>query len=173
MEQLRKLKPWTSVLLSVIEFAAHQMAGAFGVPIFAHLLGLSLFNLAGLVGREYSLRPLHYILTETPYFPVQIVLGLWFGWLLGKRFRHRSMIYAWLLPFLILSFAVVAVPSLSTEYTSVLTDPQSRFSHYFGWGCQPKNHCFDQLIVTLPFYAATSYSIGAYLALKTTQVRAS
>jgi len=171
MEQLRKVKPWTRILFSAIKFAVHQMAGTFGVPIFAYLLGVSLFNLEGLLGREYSLRPLHHILTETPYFPVQIALGLWFGWLLGKRFLHRSMIYVWVLPFLMLSYAVVAVPTFSAGYTSVLIAVQSRFSHYYGLVRQPKNHCLDHLIVTMLFYAGTSYSIGAYLALKTTQVR--
>lgn len=171
MEELKKVKSCRSILLSMTEFAVHQATSTFGVPVFAYLLGISLFKLVSLLGVEYSLRPLHYILTETPYFPVQIALALWFGWQLAKRLRHRSMIYVWLLPFLMLSYAVVAVPTLNGGYTSVLTTEQNRFSHYFGWGCQPKNHCIDQLIVTMPFYAAASYSIGAWLALKTTQIR--
>jgi hypothetical protein len=117
------------------------------------------------------MRPLFHILTETPYFPAQIALGFWSGWFLGKRFRHRSMTYVWVLPLLVLGYAMVAIPTLSPEFTSVLTHQQSPFSHYFGWGCQPKNGCIDQLVTTMPFYAAASYSLGALLALKTKQIR--
>jgi Na+/melibiose symporter-like transporter len=37
-------------------------------------------------------------------------------------------------------------------------------SHFFGWGCRLKNHCLDQLLITLPFYSSLAYSTGAFLA---------
>jgi hypothetical protein len=172
MEPRPNVASWTNILTSIGIFSAHQLTGTFGVGIFAYLLGISVHDLAALLGKEYSMRPVHYILTETPYFPSQIALGLWFGWLLGRRFRHHSMIYVWVLPLLVLCFAILSVPTLTPGYTSVLTREQSPFSHYFGWGCQPKDHCIDQLVTTMPFYAAASYSLGALLAFKTKQIRA-
>jgi uncharacterized membrane protein YsdA (DUF1294 family) len=162
------------VATSIAIFVAHQLGGTFGVAVFAYLLGISLFQIAGLFGIVHSTRLLHHILTEIPYFPVQIVLGLWFGWVLGMRLRHQSMKYVWILPFLSLAYAVIAVSSLKPEvgYTSVLEPQHSALSHYFGWGCQPKDHCLDQLITTMPFYAALAYSLGAWVALRTVRHRA-
>jgi hypothetical protein len=162
---------WTNKLTSMGVFAAHQLAGTFGVAVFAYLLGISLFHFIALFGKQYPMRILYHTLTETPYFPVQIVLGLWFGWLLGMRLRHRSMTYVWVLPFLVLVYAVFTIPTLTPGPTSVLAPPQSPFSHYFGWGCQPQNHCIDQLVTTMPFYASAAYSLGAWLAFKRIQVR--
>jgi hypothetical protein len=145
-------------------FIAHQSIGTFGVAVFAYLLGISLHDLAAQLGAAYSMRPVYFILTETPYFPVQIVLGLWFGWLLGKRFGHRSMNYVWVLPALVLCCAVLLFAVLSPSYHSVLANQPSPLSRFFGWGCQPKNHCLDQLVTTMPFYASSSYSLGAWFA---------
>ena len=153
-----------SRLKSVLIFVMHQLLGTWGIALFAYFLGSSVFELFGLFGRSYSMRPLHWILTETPFFPVQIALGLYFGWLLGRRLKHRSMVWVWIIPGLILCYAVVAVPNLSPEPTSVLVHSGGSLSHYFGWGCQPKDRCLDQLLITMPSYAATAYSIGARLA---------
>jgi hypothetical protein len=157
---------WKRTVISIAVFVAHQVGGTFGVAVFAYLLGISLFQLAALFGNAHSTRALHHVLTELPYFPVQTALGIWFGWVLGRRFRHQSMKYVWILPFLSLSYAVLAVPSLNLEPVSVLEPRQSPLSHYFGWGCQPKNHCLDQLVTTMPFYAALAYSLGAWLGFK-------
>jgi hypothetical protein len=43
---------------------------------------------------------------------------------------------------------------------------ESRWKHYFGWGCGGVHPCFDQAAITLLFYAAAAYSIGALLARK-------
>jgi hypothetical protein len=49
----------------------------------------------------------------------------------------------------------------------MLITPESigqKFSFYFGRGCQPKDGCIDQLLITMPLYAAIAYSGGALLA---------
>jgi hypothetical protein len=145
-------------------FVVHQFVGTWGIAIFAYYLGSSIFEILNLIGRPLSVRSLQWILTETPFFPVQITLGVYFGWVLARRFRHRSMLWVWILPALILCYAVIAVPTLSPQETSVLVQKSGRLSHYFGWGCQPKDRCLDQLLITMPFYVATAYSIGARLA---------
>ena len=80
------------------------------------------------------------------------------------------MVWVWVLPLAILFYSVATATVLIPEWTSVLARPgvgQSRFSHYFGWGCQPASHCLDQLLITMPFYSSLAYSIGAVLARKT------
>lgn len=156
---------------SVLVFAFHQMLGTWGIAFFAYYLGSSIFELLGVLGRTYSMRSLHWILTETPFFPVQVILGLYFGWLLGRRFKYRAMLWVWIIPALILCYAVVAVPTLTPQATSVLAQTGGPLSHYFGWGCQPKDRCLDQLLITMPFYVAVAYSIGAWLAFTSAAFR--
>jgi hypothetical protein len=40
----------------------------------------------------------------------------------------------------------------------------TKAEHFFGWGCLPQNHCFEQVGLTLPFYAASAYSLGGLFA---------
>jgi FtsH-binding integral membrane protein len=146
----------------VLVFLAHQLVGTLGVAFFAYYLGSAVFELLGLFGRSYSMRPVHWILTETPFFPIQIVVGLYLGWLFSRHFKQRPMLWVWVLPFLVLLYALA---TFSDGSSSALDQTTGRLSHYFGWGCQPKDRCLDQLLVTMPFYAAVAYSAGARLAL--------
>jgi hypothetical protein len=155
---------WKRIPISIATFIGHQFASTFGVAFFASLLGISFHDVWSKLGAKYTMRPVYFILTETPYFPVQITLGLWFGWLLRRRFGHRSMNYVWVLPSLLLCSAILLFWARNDAYASVFADKPSLWSHYFGWGCQPKNRCLDQLFFTMPLYAATSYSIGSWFA---------
>jgi hypothetical protein len=108
-------------------------------------------------------------MAETPYFPIQIAIGTGLGWTLYRRLQHGSMLWAWVVPLLILLYAVIAIPALDPEIASVFNQSEgipSRLSHYFGWGCQLRDRCFDQILITLPSYTAVAYSIGAALARK-------
>jgi hypothetical protein len=149
---------------SVLTFIVHQLVGTWGIAFFAYFSGSYLLELFGPFGRAHWMRSLHWILTETPFFPVQIALGLYSGWVLGRRLKHRSMMWVWVIPGLILCYAVVAMLNLSPPRTLVSLYRGGSLSHYFGWGCQPRDRCLDQLLITMPFYAATAYSIGARLA---------
>ena len=152
----------------VLTFAAHQVVGTWGVAFFAAFGLMSLLDFGlDFLGWKGSIRFAHWLLTENPFYPVQIVTGFYLGWLLSRRFHHRAMLWIWVLPLAVLCYAFLAVPILIPEWTSILARPdtfQSRLSHYFGWGCQPRAHCLDQLTITLPFYASAAYSVGASLA---------
>ena len=158
-----------SRLKTVLIFLMHQLISTVGVLVFASLLGTTVFEILGQVGLPIQMRFVHWILTETPYFPVQIGLGLLWGWLIGYRFKHESMVWVWvwIVPGLVLIYAVVAVRTITPDLTSALGNSPNPFSHYFGWGCQPKNRCLDQILVTLPFYSAFAYSIGGWLGRRT------
>jgi hypothetical protein len=168
----RLMEEWMSKLQirGVLVFAMHQLIGTLGVGMAVGPLAFVSFEiLRPLNPRLFVSHNVHVLLTELPYFPMQIVLALWCGWSFSRRFHHRSMLWVWVLPFLILCYAVAAVPTLTPDlvFTSVVmkaSGNQSPLFHYFGSGCSVENRCFDQLLVVMPFYASVSYSLGALLA---------
>jgi hypothetical protein len=159
-----------SLMRTSVTFVLHQLASTWGVIAIASTLAALPFDIYYWISRAPSAHYYHWILTETPYFPVQIAVGLSLGWLLGYKLRHQSMLWMWILPGAILGYAVVAIPTLFPALTSQVAQPsQTPLSHYFGWGCRPENHCIDQLAITLPFYCSVAYSIGALMSQKMTK----
>lgn len=153
---------------STLTFALHQFIGMFGIPETAPLVFSLAFKFPFLSGHNSSQRRFYSLVSESPYFPVQIIFALLLGWLPGRTMRHRSMTWVWVLPLLILVYSLVTARVLNP--TSVFAMPgvvQSRFSHYFGSGCRPAERCLDQLVITMPFYSSLAYSLGAVLARKT------
>jgi hypothetical protein len=127
-------------LKSGLIFLMHQVISTGGVFVFASILSTTVFEILGQIGLPVQMRFVHWILTETPYFPVQIGLGFFWGWLLGIRFRHRSKVWVWVVPGLLLSYVVVAVRTITPDLTSVPGQSANPFSHYFGWGCPLLDH---------------------------------
>jgi hypothetical protein len=128
--------------------------------------------LAGLFGRPpLDIHKFSSILTESPYYPVQVGLALLLGFTLGGILKHRSMSWVWIIPAGILGTAMIsflrhgqiivwALPVISSE---------SVWSHFFAWGCLPHLRCIDQLDFTMPFYSAVSYSLGGHIGTKTSK----
>jgi hypothetical protein len=155
---------------AVLFFFLHQAIGTLGVAIVAATLAFFSFGtLRPMNPHLFTARNASWLLTETPYYPLQILVGLWSGWLLSRRWPHRSMLWVWVLPLAFLCYTFVAIPTLVPEAVAEAFQAgvgQSRISHYFGWGCSIRNRCVDQLVVTMPFYASVSYSIVALVARK-------
>lgn len=128
-------------LLWAIPF--HQIMSTVGVLVLAGLLTFAISTPSR--ARQ--------ILTETPYFPVQVGVSFVVGFTLRRFLHHRMMQWVWLLPFVILtvSFLLTPLPFVG------------RLDRYFNGGCKPEFRCFVQLAVTLPFYTAVSYSLAAFL----------
>jgi hypothetical protein len=168
MADREMLKQPTSIK-SVLIFVMHQFIGMWGPGMVAYFLGTSVYEDLDLFHWYPSTRYLYRILSGNPYYLAQIVVGLGLGWSLGRRFQQRSMVWVWVIPLMILCYAVI---SFTPEWTSVLAGPStSRLSHYFGWegtirGHCRDSHCMDQLVITMPFYAAVAYSIGGWFGLK-------
>lgn len=104
------------------------------------------------------MKAMHLIVTNTPFFPVQIALGAYLGWRISHLgWRSRTMFWVCVLPGAVLVYAIVALPTIS-RWSTAETGP---ISHYLGWGCRADHQCYDQLIVTQPFYTSAAYSLGA------------
>ena len=153
---------------SVLIFVVHQLVGTWGIGFLA---ALALFSVFDAIPDSARWKPpmhfVHWLLTENPFYPFQIVVGFYFGWLLGRRFQHKSMLWIWVLPLAALCYGLMVGHILVPEWKSALARPStvgSRLSYYFGWGCQPRAHCIDRLLITMPFYALAACSLGALLA---------
>lgn len=148
-------------------FLMHQVIGTAGIGVLVKSLAASLLEVVRAIPWQFPEHAWYQLFAYRPYFPVQTVTGFCFGWLLARRLGHRAMIWVWILPTLLLCYAVVAIPTLTPDITSSLLwsgTSQSWLTHYFGWGCRMKDRCFDQVLITQPFYTATAYAIGARLA---------
>jgi hypothetical protein len=148
---------------SVLAFVMHQITATEGVVwltvLGAFMLRSSVRNVHEAWGDSALMRGMHLVLADTPFFPIQIAFGAYLGWKLYRRWRQRSMFWVWILPGVVLSYAVIAIPTFSPWSSSPAdTGP---LSHYFGWGCQAEYRCYDQITFTEPFYTSVSYSLGA------------
>jgi hypothetical protein len=151
----------------LLRFVVHQFIGTWGVVGTVAFLVFYTSAFFGLFGRAIPTRDIYWILNQTGYFPLQIGFALFLGWLLGRDLGRRLMLWVWVLPFLVLCYAVAAVPTFFPWGVPPSLQSgvgQSRLWHYFGPGCQSELRCGDQMMVTMHFYAAAAYSIGALLA---------
>lgn len=156
-------------LRTVLIFTMHQFIATLGVAVAAAFLAVFTFTLLRPLNPHlFASRNAHFITTRLPYFPMQLILGLWSRWSFGRRFQHRSMLWLWVVPLLITSYAVMSLPALMPDPTSVVVarDNQSAVFHYFGRGCTVEDRCEDQLLVTMPLYPSIAYSLGALMARK-------
>lgn len=164
-----RIVAWRGIGRGTLLFILHQYIGTLGITILSAYLTAYVFDLLRVFGKSFPAKTMYWILTGTPYYPVQISLGLLLGWLIGRRVRHRAMLWVWILPLAYLSVAVVAIPTLVPNWIPPAYQAgvgESRWKHYFGWGCGGLHPCFDQAAITLLFYAAAAYTIGALLARK-------
>ena len=81
-------------------FPFHQLLSTVGVPVLGAFLTFT-------VSPPSEAR---WILTETPYFPVQIALALVIGFGLPRFLRHWLMEWVWALPFSILCVSFILTP---------------------------------------------------------------
>ena len=151
---------------SLLLFVFHQVVGTWGIAFLAAFGLFELFDvLTAISPWKPSMHVGHWVLTENPFYPVQIFAGLYFGRLLGRHFQHKCMLWIWIVPSAILAYAFVTT-NLNSSVLFHHDSIQARLSFYFGWGCKPREHCIVQLVTTMPFYASVAYSVGALVARK-------
>jgi len=144
--------------MNVLRFLGHLIISTFGVVVAAAVLTYSIVLPLHLFIPSLNSRTVHWILTETPYFPVQILVGLLWGFQLGRRYRHRAMLWTWIVPALAIVFLILFVSLPPVVVSGV---ELTKREHFFGSGCLPQNHCFEW-VFTLLLFAAAAYSLGAF-----------
>jgi|SRR5579863_1068609 len=152
---------WTRV--SAV-FLMHQSFAAWGVIQATPWVLLSLGELGWHFGLKTYMSQAQWLLYGTPWYPTQVGLALFLGWLLGGTLLHRSMLWVWIFPLVALSSAFMGLPL--TGHLGVAgyetLNFSSRWSYFFGWGKEVQP--LAQALATLPFYTAGAYSLGALLA---------
>jgi hypothetical protein len=149
-----------TILRNVVVFTGHQLVATLGIIVGTAVLAFTAYPAVRFFDHNVSMRSVHWVLTETPYFPLQIIEGLIIGYLGYFWFKHAVMCWVWVWPLLWLMLFFFSAPSsVVTENTWIV-----RLDHFFGQGCNPRMipPCFDQLVTTLPFYVSLAYSTGAY-----------
>src|SRR5216683_2992540 len=72
--------------MNVLHFLGHLLISTFGVGVAAAVLTYAVVLPLHLFFPSLGPRTAGWILTETPYFPVQIVIGLLWGFEIGRRY---------------------------------------------------------------------------------------
>src|SRR5260370_42143390 len=133
-------------------FAVHQFVATIGVIVFTAFIAFQLLpNISFLQGKMN--RSLHWILTETPYFPLQIAIAGLLGYLIcSTKLRHFALLWVWLLPLL---WIAAAFFNLIPTTADVVVKPA--IAHFFAQRSHPPSHFFIHLPFTLPFFHSLSY----------------
>jgi hypothetical protein len=147
------LKSPASVLRTLLSILVHMSISMIGVGVFSNVLVFLLFKLSYSFYPSVTIEHLRWTLTGIHGFPVQAAIGLLLGFVLAKYMCRRVMVWIWLLPLAFLCIGIVFLPR----------NGSSIWDHFFGSGCTPAGHCFDQLALTLPLVASAAYSLGAKL----------
>jgi hypothetical protein len=145
----------------IVVFILHQLISPYLLLVISGFLTFSAMSLVPTLEPSIAVRTAHWILTETPYFPVQILIALITGFVVGKRSILAFARWMWVIPSLGLMGAFIFVP---------IAAGQSRIDHFFGWGGLPQHRQYDELAVTLPFYVALAYSLAASLGTRLADV---
>jgi hypothetical protein len=140
----------------VLEFIAHQIFCPYGLLVLSAFLTITAAALLHIWYKAATVHWAHWILTETPYYPVQISMALVAGFVIGSFRRIPFARWMWVLPLMILVGAILFEPISIFE---------SRLDHFFGWGGVPRFHSpqGDELVFTLPFYISATYSATAFI----------
>src|SRR5712691_5847458 len=147
------------VFRNVAVFLGHQLIATLGIGMGTALVAFSTFPIVRFLDPGLTVRGVHHLLTEIPYFPLQIIEGLLIGYMMHRRFKHAAIFWTWVLPLLWLMCFFFSAPQSVLGSTWI-----ARLDHFFGNGCNVRMtpHCYDQISTTLPFYASLAYSLGAW-----------
>lgn len=139
---------------SILKFLMHQLESTIGIAVGCAATVDSIWPAIRGANQHWQAIKASHLLTEIHLFPIQTAAGLLLGFVLYRRFRFRGMFWVWVLPWFILFFVFLNVPISHEQF----------FAYFFGSACNPKEHCFTQIAVTLPALSSASYALGAALA---------
>lgn len=146
----------------------HQVLATLGVPFWALVLTSIAFGIPRLWGHVFRMSDLRGVLLAAPYYPIQIIVGLFGGWLVWRQSRHRIMLWVWVFPLVALILGILDDLTRSFDLRPGFFALNFRITlmRFFGSQCRLEDRCFNQIGLSLPFYTAVAYAIGAWLALR-------
>src|SRR5208282_827134 len=164
METSSESVPDNSKVTGVLVFLMHQVI-ATGILFFTGYMAVwvaaDLPRIISIGIHQSFIRSV----TRPPYFPAQILWGFFLGWSLSGFLRHRTMLWVWVVPSLVLGWLFIRFPNCPANlFRNACLDSPSVYSLLFGRNCTPGGSCLYQLYFTYPFLAAATYSVGAFLA---------
>jgi hypothetical protein len=164
METSSESVPDNSKVIGVLVFLMHQVIATWIIFFTAN----TAIGIAADFPRIIDIRIHHSFITSVtrpPYFPAQTVWAFFIGWSLGGFLRHRTMLWVWVVPSVVLGWLFIQFPNCPVLlFTNACLDSPSAYSHFFGRNCTPGRSCLYQLYFTFPFLVAAAYSLGALLA---------
>jgi len=137
---------WKIVLRSVL----HQFFCPYALLFITGIITFSVIWMFHGTAKTAS-----YILTGTPYFPIQIAVGAIAGFLVARYFDWPLTRWTWVVPLGILLTSMLFVPP---------PHGVSLFGYWFGWsGASGRVFPPLQPGITMPFYLSVTYSLFSLL----------
>lgn len=157
-------EPDNSKAVAVLVFLMHQFI-ATGFIFFTATTSIgTVADLPRIVGIGIHSSFIRSV-SRPPYFPARTLWAFFLGWSLSGFLRHRTMLWVWVVPSLILSWLFIQFPNCPALLSrNACLDFPSAYSLFFGPNCTPGRSCLYQLYFTYPFLTAAAYSVGALLA---------
>jgi hypothetical protein len=137
-------------------FALHQLLCPYGLVVVSAFLTIDGASLVHSWDPAITTKTASWILTETPYFPVQITIALLSGLAIHKFSQFPFGQWMWVLPLVLL---------ICTIIFAQIPLGESRIDYLFGWGGLPQNRHPPsyEVAITMPFYVSVVYSLGTLL----------
>lgn len=148
------IHPFVRRLAPIVLVALHQVVGTIGIIVLSGIICDALFGLAHTLIPSTKMARASWFLTEVSGFPVQVSLGLAAGFAIARWVPSRFAVWVWVLPLVFFCFGA----------TLVVQPAGSRLNYMFGDTCKPAEHCFYQILFTLPFLVSIGYASGAAMA---------
>jgi hypothetical protein len=164
METSSESVPDSSQLTGVLVFLMHQVTATGIVLLTGYMAVWMAADLPRIIGIGIHQSFIRSV-TRPPYFPAQILWAFFLGWSLSGFLRHRTMLWVWVVPSMVLGWLFIRFPNCpAILFRNACLDYPSAYSLFFGSNCTPGGSCLYQLYFTYPFLAAAAYSVGAFLA---------
>ena len=162
------ITPSKSPVKQALILVMHQVLATLGVVLWAGVVISVALSIPRFWGYSFVLSDIRKVLQATPYYPAEVVVGFVWGWLVWRQFQHRAMLWVWVFPLVALILGIADDLTRTSELYPgfVGLDFRITLARFFGPSCRLEDHCFDQIGMTMPFYAAVSYAIGAWFALR-------
>ena len=152
MVTIRKVGSWL----------AHTAVAAVGVPLLTAAISITGADALGDSSAASNVKYAQHLLTGMHWFPLQTVAALILGFVVSRALKARLGVWTWILPLVALTAALPFLPLVSPYARNLVLTLPEKLSDLFGSGCDVRQRCLDQVVLTLPFYSSVGYSIGAF-----------